>query len=106
MEDGYRGWLSVVGSSVRGMETLTHLDARELVPPLRRTVEGWAEPFPPACGCGSAQFLVGWTACSCGSDAVGPGHRTRECRRRDVLGCVAKPLMGPLDKYGCARRTT
>lgn len=77
------------------------------IPPLVRTSEGWAERGPERCSCGSTRFLVGWTACSCRTGTLGPGHRTWECQqcgRRVVLGCLEAPVMGPLDEYGCAQR--
>ncbi|GAB4097668.1 hypothetical protein GCM10028787_31430 [Brachybacterium horti] len=78
-----------------------------LIPPLVRSAEGWAEQRPRECACGSRRFLVGWMACSCRTDTLGPGHRTwecRECGRRELLGCLELPELGPLDEYGCSQR--
>ena len=100
--------MSAEGSTVCGVENvIAELAGLRLIPPLVRSTEGWVEQRPIQCSCGNGRFLVGWMACSCRTDTLGPGHRTWECQqcgRRAVLGCLEAPVMGPLDEYGCAER--
>ncbi|GAB4097771.1 hypothetical protein GCM10028787_32460 [Brachybacterium horti] len=102
------GRMSAGDSRVRGVENvIAEYEGLRLIPPLVRTAQGWAERRSSECSCGGRRFLVGWTACSCRTDTLGPGHRTWECQqcgRRAVLGCLEAPVMGPLDEYGCAER--
>ena len=85
-------------------DMITEYQGLQVIPPLIHTAQGWAEQQPMTCSCGSVQFLIGWTACSCRTDTVAPGHRTWECRacgHRSVLGCLGKAGPGPMDSYGC-----
>lgn len=85
-------------------EELTELEGKKLIPPLVPTADGWAEPRPGPCSCGSDRMLVGWTACSCRNDTVTPGHRTWECTtcgQRFALGCQGSADPGPMEAYGC-----
>jgi len=47
---------------------------------LIRTPQGWMEPRPPRCSCGSDRHLIGWIACPCGEGPHTGGHRTWQCR--------------------------
>src|SRR5699024_9652453 len=94
--------LSLSGMAIG--DVLTELEGKKLIPPLVRTVDGWAEPRPDPCLCGRGQLLVGWAACSCRDDAVAPGHRTWECSacgHRVALGCRGSADPGPMEAYGC-----
>lgn len=45
---------------------------------LIRTPQGWVEPCPPRCSCGSDGHLIGWIACPCGegphTGGTAPGY--------------------------------
>lgn len=71
---------------------------------LIRTPDGWTEPMPPQCGCGSTRFLIGWTHCLCGQGPLTGGHRTwtcRACEKRQAVGCTGHRGLGPMEEYGC-----
>jgi hypothetical protein len=57
-------------------ERITEFEGLQVIPPLYRTPEGWAEERPAACACGEERFLIGWAACACRTDTLAPGHRT------------------------------
>ena len=83
---------------------ITEFNGLQVIPPLHRTSEGWAEEQPLTCTCGGEWFLIGWTACSCRTDTFAPGHRTWECRacgRSAALGCLGPAVLGPMEGYGC-----
>lgn len=85
-------------------ERMTESEGLQVIPALLRTREGWAEEQPSVCACGSEQFLIGWTACSCRTDTISPGHRTWEClacSRCTALGCLGPAGLGPMESYGC-----
>lgn len=54
------------------------IEGKLLLPPLVRTIHGWAEQGPPPWECGSRRFLNGWLTCSCRVDW--------DCRTRSSLG--------------------
>src|SRR5699024_6560480 len=57
---------------------------------LIRTPQGWVEPMPPACRCGSTRYMIGWTWCGCDGARNG-GHRSwccRVCEARTLPGCT------------------
>lgn len=71
---------------------------------LIRTPQGWAEPRPPRCSCGSDQHLIGWIACPCGEGPHVAGHRTwqcRECGFSTHVGCTGNDAKGFMREYGC-----
>ena len=85
-------------------ESITEFEGLQVIPPLYRTPEGWAEERPAACACGEERFLIGWAACACRTDTFAPGHRTWEClacSRRTALGCLGSAGLGPMQSYGC-----
>lgn len=88
-------------------DVLCEWEGKLLLPPLvRRPAGGWVEQGPPRCTCGSTRFLVGWLACGCRDDVVGPGHRTwtcRDCDARMAVGCRGQTGFGPIEGYGCGR---
>lgn len=85
-------------------ERITEFEGLQVIPPLYRTPEGWAEERSAACACGEERFLIGWAACACRTDTLAPGHRTWECTacgQRVALGCRGSADPGPMEAYGC-----